>query len=134
SMSLTGVALLYYGYGALGQAFGLPLNSRTVTDCLTLGFTRAVCESKAMEESLIFSIVGFGFGASLVALFAQLGGGIYTKAADVGRAREDEAPMTAVSGGCVVASVLAAILFGFAAWAVLQPNSPTTTGGWTWAY
>ncbi len=29
-------------------------------------------------------IVGFGFGASFVALFAQLGGGIYTKAADVG--------------------------------------------------
>ena len=222
SMSLTGVALLYYGYGALGQAFGLPLNSRTVTDCLTLGFTRAVCDSKAMEESLIFSIVGFGFGASLVALFAQLGGGIYTKAADVGadlvgkveagipeddprnpaviadlvgdnvgdcagrgadlfestaaenigamvlgvvlfpyfgiagvifplvarsfgllasivgvfvvRAREDEAPMTALNRGYIVASVLAAILFGFAAWAMLQPNSPTTTGAWTWAY
>jgi K(+)-stimulated pyrophosphate-energized sodium pump len=31
-----------------------------------------------------FVIVGFGFGASFVALFAQLGGGIYTKAADVG--------------------------------------------------
>src|SRR3990167_5354246 len=29
-------------------------------------------------------IVGYGLGASLVALFAQLGGGIYTKAADVG--------------------------------------------------
>ncbi len=31
-----------------------------------------------------FEIVGYGFGASFVALFAQLGGGIYTKAADVG--------------------------------------------------
>jgi K(+)-stimulated pyrophosphate-energized sodium pump len=31
-----------------------------------------------------FTIVGFGFGASFVALFAQLGGGIYTKAADLG--------------------------------------------------
>src|SRR5690606_6943485 len=31
-----------------------------------------------------FWIVGFAFGASAVALLAQLGGGIYTKAADVG--------------------------------------------------
>jgi hypothetical protein len=29
-------------------------------------------------------MVGYGFGASFVALFMQLGGGIYTKAADVG--------------------------------------------------
>ena len=35
-------------------------------------------------ERAPFLIVGYGFGASFVALFAQLGGGIYTKAADVG--------------------------------------------------
>ena len=29
-------------------------------------------------------MIGYTFGASFVALFAQLGGGIYTKAADVG--------------------------------------------------
>src|SRR3989442_1401876 len=35
-------------------------------------------------QQIPFLIVGYGFGASFVALFAQLGGGIYTKAADVG--------------------------------------------------
>jgi K(+)-stimulated pyrophosphate-energized sodium pump len=40
----------------------------------------------AAEElkDVALQVVGYGFGASFVALFAQLGGGIYTKAADVG--------------------------------------------------
>lgn len=57
SMSLLGVTILYVVYQ------------------LVFGLT---------PQEVPFVIVGFGFGASFVALFAQLGGGIYTKAADVG--------------------------------------------------
>ena len=46
-----------------------------------LVYTEVLSNDKAIGP---FLIVGFGFGASFVALFAQLGGGIYTKAADVG--------------------------------------------------
>jgi K(+)-stimulated pyrophosphate-energized sodium pump len=38
----------------------------------------------ASPRTVPYQIVAFAFGASFVALFAQLGGGIYTKAADVG--------------------------------------------------
>lgn len=56
------VALALIGLGLLFIAFG--------------GFSH--------PQEVPYRLVGFGFGASLVALFAQLGGGIYTKAADVG--------------------------------------------------
>ncbi|HKS71096.1 MAG TPA: sodium-translocating pyrophosphatase, partial [Ktedonobacterales bacterium] len=62
ALSLLGVTLVYIVFGAL-----LPV---------VPGVNPAI--------STTTSIVGFGFGASFVALFAQLGGGIYTKAADVG--------------------------------------------------
>ncbi|HLH20992.1 MAG TPA: sodium-translocating pyrophosphatase [Chloroflexota bacterium] len=55
ALSLLGVAIIYYAFGGATEPDRAP-----------------------------FLIVGFGFGASFVALFAQLGGGIYTKAADVG--------------------------------------------------
>ena len=54
-LSLLGIGLLFWAFGGLHQPQQTP-----------------------------YELVGFGFGASLVALFAQLGGGIYTKAADVG--------------------------------------------------
>merc|ERR1712195_280146 len=41
------------------------------------------CEAPSYEDALD-SLAGFGFGASSIALFARVAGGIYTKAADVG--------------------------------------------------
>ncbi len=41
-------------------------------------------DGMSAPEKVPHQIVAFGFGASFVALFAQLGGGIFTKAADVG--------------------------------------------------
>ncbi len=57
---LTIVALSLLGVSLIFQAFG------------------------ADPQQTPYLIVGFGFGASFIALFAQLGGGIFTKAADVG--------------------------------------------------
>jgi K(+)-stimulated pyrophosphate-energized sodium pump len=36
------------------------------------------------NQEAVKATIGFGFGASLISLFARVGGGIYTKAADVG--------------------------------------------------
>ncbi|HET9086150.1 MAG TPA: sodium-translocating pyrophosphatase [Acidobacteriaceae bacterium] len=51
---------------------------------LGLGILFLVFGGLHHPQEVPYRLVGFGFGASLVALFAQLGGGIYTKAADVG--------------------------------------------------
>merc|ERR1712178_318699 len=47
------------------------------------GWEPASCKSPAYEDALD-ALAGFGFGASSIALFARVAGGIYTKAADVG--------------------------------------------------
>src|SRR5881409_2423173 len=50
-----------------------------------VGLLYTILEAMHFDPTKIpLMIVGYGFGASFVALFAQLGGGIYTKAADVG--------------------------------------------------
>jgi K(+)-stimulated pyrophosphate-energized sodium pump len=57
----------------------------TAMSLLGVGGLFAILKQVGYETNHIpFLMVGYGFGASFVALFAQLGGGIYTKAADVG--------------------------------------------------
>jgi len=58
ALSLLGVGGLFWAFGGMG--------------------------AEEDAKKVPFLMVGYGFGASFVALFAQLGGGIYTKAADVG--------------------------------------------------
>ncbi len=97
---LTSLATAFLGMNAAVRA-----NLKTAddaTDSYVKAFHTAVFGGAVMGFSIIgFSIVslsilyfifggdpeplvGFGFGASLAALFAQIGGGIYTKSADVG--------------------------------------------------
>ena len=56
---------------------GLALLSITVYYYLLLSF-------KIEEREIVNALVALGFGASLISIFARLGGGIFTKGADVG--------------------------------------------------
>ncbi|MDK9700085.1 MAG: sodium-translocating pyrophosphatase [bacterium] len=49
-----------------------------------LGLLGATITFMVFQENAMFVLVGFGFGGSLAALFMRVGGGIFTKAADVG--------------------------------------------------
>lgn len=67
-MGMTVVGLALVGIGALFWWF---------TDMLGT-------EMKVMQKQVLQILSGFSLGASSIALFARVGGGIYTKAADVG--------------------------------------------------
>lgn len=67
-----------------GSVTGLSVTTLSLLGVTTLFLVFGGASGDEAAKEAPNLIVGFGFGASLVALFAQLGGGIYTKAADVG--------------------------------------------------
>ncbi len=68
----------------LSAALGLALRGGAVTGLFVVGLGLLGVSVLYLISRNPASLVGFGFGASLISVFARLGGGIYTKAADVG--------------------------------------------------
>ncbi len=77
----------------LASALNLAFRGGSVTGFLVTGFGLlavsgfyyiAVVVFKQPVEHTIKALIGLAFGTSLISVFARLGGGIYTKAADVG--------------------------------------------------
>ncbi|HEY5534495.1 MAG TPA: sodium-translocating pyrophosphatase [Ignavibacteria bacterium] len=67
-----------------GAVSGLFIVSMSLLGVVALFYIVLNFSGEQSIDKIPFYIAGYGFGASFVALFAQLGGGIYTKAADVG--------------------------------------------------
>ncbi len=71
---------------SFGQALQLGYRTGTITGMLTdgLGLLGGSIIFLIFGEQAYEALLGFGFGGTLLALFMRVGGGIYTKAADVG--------------------------------------------------
>src|SRR6202048_4666748 len=72
--------------GSLKGALKVAFRTGGVTGMFTvgLGLLGATIIMMLAQNSATAILIGFGFGGSLLALFMRVGGGIFTKAADVG--------------------------------------------------
>ncbi|TAL48537.1 sodium-translocating pyrophosphatase [archaeon] len=68
----------------LSEALNVAFRGGTVTGMVVVGLGLLGVAALYNYTGDVASLIGLGFGASLISLFMRVGGGIYTKAADVG--------------------------------------------------
>ncbi|RJQ28711.1 sodium-translocating pyrophosphatase [Candidatus Parcubacteria bacterium] len=68
----------------LSKAFAVAFQGGAVTGLLVVGLALLSVAGFYAATGDIKALVGLGFGGSLISVFARLGGGIFTKGADVG--------------------------------------------------
>jgi K(+)-stimulated pyrophosphate-energized sodium pump len=68
----------------LAQALSIAFKGGSVTGLMVVGLALLSTSVFFAITNSVSSLIGLGFGASLISVFARLGGGIFTKAADVG--------------------------------------------------
>ena len=68
----------------LKKAFGVAFQGGSVTGLLVVGLALLSVSVFYAITKDINALIGLGFGGSLISVFARLGGGIFTKGADVG--------------------------------------------------
>ncbi len=70
--------------GGLKKALNVAVKGGSVTGMLVVGLALIGTAGFYFITKDLHALIGFAFGGSLISIFARLGGGIYTKAADVG--------------------------------------------------
>ncbi|MEK7514626.1 MAG: sodium-translocating pyrophosphatase, partial [Patescibacteria group bacterium] len=68
----------------IGAAFSLAFKAGSVTGLLVVALALLAVAGFFAYTQDVKSLIGLAFGSSLISVFARLGGGIFTKAADVG--------------------------------------------------